>query len=591
MKNKLFLHIFGTYLLIIAITVIIVSIFVGRQVRAVLEQRIEEDLLTYARLIDAGPEKGILANMNKLSEVSGARITIIDSNGKVLADSIADPFAVESHLDRPEIQEARVKGNGRAVRLSRTTNIETMYVAITSKTAKPDGYVRLARPLQAISSTIRALNYSLITSILILSLVSVMISFFFAYRLALPIRQMEEFTNKLRRGEPTGTLFIQAGAEMRQLADNINYLVQELQNQISSANEEKSKVLAAFASMSEGILVLNSEDRIEAFNRAFRNMMGGRYGEIDGKSLLDAFRSTELQDFYERFIATGDPISRVVNLKEPSPKTLEITISSIKGLPKNDRKTMLVFHDVTRLNKLEKMRADFVANVTHELKTPLTAVLGYIESLQEGAIEDGERAKQFLGVIQRHALRLDRLIDDLLVISNIELGEMKFHFEAVSLGEPINTALSIIEIKAGEKGIKIRKDVPENQPLVRADRDRLVQIFLNILDNAVKFNNAGGSLSVTAGQRDGEVAVRISDTGVGIPQSELPRLGERFYRVDKTRSRELGGTGLGLSIVKHLMMAHEGRMEIESQLGYGTVVMLYFPAYKETKQQLSPEGE
>jgi len=581
MKSRLFLQIFSTYLLVILVTVLVVSTVVGRQIRTVLEERIEEDLLTYARLIDTGSGKGIAAGIKSLTKISGSRITIINSEGKVLIDSDVNAATTENHLNRPEVQEAHVKGNGRSVRLSRSTNTETMYVAVASRTAEPGGFIRLARPLKAVSSSISALNQSLLTSSLIVSLISVMLALVFAYRLSVPIRQMEEFTEKLRLGERAGALHIKAGGEIRQLADNINYLVEQLQNQISAANEEKSKVLAAFASMSEGVLVLDIENRIEAYNRAFRNMIGSRYGEVRGKTLLEAFRSTELQDFYERFLAKENPVSKVIRLKEPVPRILEITISYIKGLPHNDRKTMLVFHDVTRVKKLEKMRADFVANVTHELKTPLTAILGFIETLQTGAIEDKETAKKFLEVIGRQALRLNRLIDDLLVISNIELGEMKFYFEGVSLGDSINTALSIIEQKAHEKGIEIKKNIPEELPQVRADRDRLVQIFLNILDNAVKFNNPGGEVAVSASERDGDVEVRISDTGVGIPQSEISRLGERFYRVDKARSRELGGTGLGLSIVKHLIIAHGGRMEIESQLGRGTTVRLCFPMFKE----------
>ncbi|MEN6465576.1 MAG: ATP-binding protein, partial [Syntrophaceae bacterium] len=530
---------------------------------------------------DNSSEKEIESGVKQLAGISGSRVTIIDPSGKVLADSVVDATTTENHLDRPEVQEARVKGSGRSVRVSRTTNVETMYVSILSRTAEPGGYIRLARPLKEVGGSIRALNISLLTSILILSVISVLLAFFFAYRFSKPINQMEEFTEKLRDGKTTGSLYLKEGGEMQQLASNINYLVRELQIQISAANEEKSKVLAAFASMSEGVLVLDIENRIEAFNRAFRNMIGSRYGEIRGKTLLEAFRSTDLQDFYERFIATENPISKVINIQEPVPRVFEITISTIKGLPHNDRKTMLVFHDVTRIKKLEKMRADFVANVTHELKTPLTAVLGFIETLQAGAIDDRETAGKFLDVIDRQTSRLNRLIDDLLVISNIELGEMKFYFEGVSLGDSVNTALSMVEHKAREKELQIKKDIPENLPLVRADRDRLVQIFLNILDNAVKFNNPGGEVAVSASERDGGVEVRISDTGIGIPLSEISRLGERFYRVDKARSRELGGTGLGLSIVKHLMIAHEGRMDIESQLGHGTAVSLYFPLFKE----------
>jgi two-component system phosphate regulon sensor histidine kinase PhoR len=581
MKSRYFVNMFATYVLIIIVTVLVVSLVVGRQVRAVLEQKVEEELLTYARLIDAGTEKELESGIKRLAGISGSRVTIIDPSGKVLADSVVDATTVENHLNRTEVQEARVRGSGRSVRVSRSTGVETMYVAVLSKTAEPGGYIRFARPFKEVGDSIHALNMSLLTSILILSVISVVLAFFFAYRFSKPINQMEEFTEKLRDGKTTGSLYLKEGGEMQQLASNINYLVRELQIQINAANEEKSKVLAAFASMSEGLLVLDEGNRIETFNRAFRDMIGSRFGEVKGKTLLEAFRSAELHDFYESFIAEGTPISKVISVREPVPRVYEITISAIEGLPHDDRKTMLVFHDITRIKKLEKMRADFVANVTHELKTPLTAILGFIETLQAGAIEDRETARKFLDVIDRQAARLNRLIDDLLVISNIELGEMKFHFEGVSLGEPISTALSMIEQKAGEKGIAIKKEVPGDLPLVRADRDRLVQIFLNILDNAVKFNNPGGEVSVAAAVRDGGVEVRISDTGTGIPQSEISRLGERFYRVDKGRSREMGGTGLGLSIVKHLMIAHEGRMDIESRLGQGTAVTLCFPLFRE----------
>ena len=581
MKSRLFLQIFGTYLFLILLTTLVVGLFVGQHMRGVLEDRIEEDLLTYARLIETGSSGGLKANLKTLAEISGSRITIIDAKGTVIADSEIVPAGTESHLNRPEIQEARVKGSGSSIRLSRTQNIDVMYAAIQSKTAIPGGYIRLSRPLNVIGESVRDLNQSLLVSILILGIVSILIAVIFAYRLAMPIKEMELFTEKLREGQAPGSLFIKGGGETQKLARNINYLVEELESRIRAANEEKGKVYAAFASMVEGVLVLDSRNHIETCNRAFSKMIGTRFGDIKNKTLMEAFRNIELQNAFDRFESTGEPLSREIHAGSTDPKILHVSISSIEGLPHEDRKTMLVFHDITMLKKLERMRADFVASVTHEIKTPLTAILGFIETLQEGAIEDRETARKFLEVIGRQAKRLNRLIDDLLVISNIELGEMKFYIEVLSIGEPLNTALSIIEIKAREKEIDISKDLPENLPLIRGDRDRLVQIFLNILDNAVKFNPRGGKIDIKAAERGGEVEVRISDSGPGIPQSEIPRIGERFYRIDKTRSRELGGTGLGLSIVKHLLIAHEGRMEIESQLGHGTTVILYFPMFKD----------
>jgi two-component system phosphate regulon sensor histidine kinase PhoR len=256
-----------------------------------------------------------------------------------------------------------------------------------------------------------------------------------------------------------------------------------------------------------------------------------------------------------------------------------VSITPVRGVDAAEGKTMLVFHDVTRLKKLERMRVDFVANVTHEIKTPLTAILGFVETLQEGAIEDRETAKKFLSTIARHAERLNRLVEDLLTISNIELGEMRFCFESVALSGVAQSVLQMIQLKAREKKIELTSAIPEDLPLIRADRDRLSQILINVLDNAVKFTPEGGTVTLSAAQAAGhEVVVKIADTGIGVPRDEIPRLGERFYRVDKTRSRELGGTGLGLSIVKHLMTAHKGRIEIESLLGRGTTVSIFFPA-------------
>ncbi len=387
----------------------------------------------------------------------------------------------------------------------------------------------------------------------------------------------------MRRGYVSGSLLVRTSDEVKQLADNINYLVAELQEKIRVANEEKGKLVAAFASMTEGVLILDGEGRIEVYNRALREMFSPRYGDVQGKTLIEAFRNVDLQNAFDRFKKTGGPVTEEVTMGTLDPAILDVSISSILG----EAKTMIVFHDVTRLKKLEKMRVDFVANVTHEIRTPLTAILGFIETLQEGAIEQEETAKKFLEIISRHARRLNRLVEDLLTLSDIELGEIEFFFESVSMSGIVENVLPVVAARAEEKKITIVKAIPESLPPVRADRDRLVQILLNILDNAVKFTPDSGKITLSAAaEGDDYVLIRVEDTGIGIPVDEIPRLGERFYRVDKTRSREMGGTGLGLSIVKHLVEAHGGRMEIESHLGKGTIVSLLFPIVKETALRL-----
>jgi len=241
---------------------------------------------------------------------------------------------------------------------------------------------------------------------------------------------------------------------------------------------------------------------------------------------------------------------------------------------------MVVFHDITRLRKLEMIRTDFVANVTHEIRTPLTAIIGYLETIKSGKVKNTEDINKFVSIMLNQAQRLNRLVEDLMTISKIELGEMSFKHEDIDLSEVIGGVIPLLERKAQEKKIKIINGMTQRMKTIRGDKDRLMQIFVNILDNAVKFTQENGEVTINASETKGGVIVDITDTGTGIPKEEIQRLGERFYRVDKTRSRDLGGTGLGLSIVKHLMVAHGGRMEIKSALGRGTTVSLFFPYFQ-----------
>jgi len=580
MRSRLFYKVFATYLVVTVISVFVVSLLVGREVKKSSTKSVEEELTACARVVDLSMGKDMETKVDRLASASRSRVTLIDALGNVIVDSERAAAGMENHLNRPEIQEARVKGKGSAVRFSSTVGVDMLYVAVP---IKEGGYVRLARPLYEVKQSIDNIYRSFFTAILLVIPLSLLAAFVFSYRLTSPIKAMEVFTEKLRRGDVSGSLLVKTTDEVKQLADNINYLVAELQEKIRVANEEKGKLVAAFASMTEGVLILDGEGRIEVYNRALREMFSPRYGDVQGKTLIEAFRNVDLQNAFDRFKKTGGPVTEEVTMGTLDPAILDVSISSIPG----EAKTMIVFHDVTRLKKLEKMRVDFVANVTHEIRTPLTAILGFIETLQEGAIEQEETAKKFLEIISRHARRLNRLVEDLLTLSNIELGEMKFFFESVSLSGVVENVLPVVAARAEEKKITIVKEIPEGLPPVRADRDRLVQILLNILDNAVKFTPASGKITLSAAvEGDDYVLIRVEDTGIGVPVDEIPRLGERFYRVDKTRSREMGGTGLGLSIVKHLMAAHGGRMEIESHLGKGTIVSLLFPIMKEPASRL-----
>jgi two-component system phosphate regulon sensor histidine kinase PhoR len=579
-KRNLFLKIFCSYLFIVFLSFLVLNLLIKDEIKKVLTAKIEAELLTYAELIDLSSAQEMSEQLKQIARISGSRVTLVDAQGRVFADSEKNIAGLENHFNRPELQEARLRGKGKSIRFSQSIGVDMLYVAIPIKLkSQITGYVRLARPLHDVRSVIEKVYQSIFLAIVIVAIISLIIALFISYRLAAPIRAMERFTEKLRQGHPAGTIILKTSDETKKLADNINYLVDELQSQIRLANEEKSKLMTAFTSMTEGVLILDAEDKIEFVNQALSNMLADQYGDINGKTLMEAFRDVDLQKTFLKFKEKHATVVEEVTLGGVEPVILSVSISSVHNYP-DEEKVMVVFYDVTRLKKLEKIRVDFVANVTHEIRTPLTAIIGYLETIKTGATSSNDDLKKFIDISLKQAGRLNRLVEDLLVISKIELGEIKFHFEEVSIRDAFEGAIPLVEAKAGLKKINIHNNVQENLPRVWADRDRLTQILVNILDNAVKFTPEDGSVFIEAGQKDNYAVLTITDTGIGVPKEEVQRLGERFYRVDRSRSRDLGGTGLGLSIVKHLMIAHGGKIEIESQLGRGTKVSLFFPIQK-----------
>jgi two-component system phosphate regulon sensor histidine kinase PhoR len=551
--------------------------FMRNEIKEVLTSKIETELFSYAQLIDLSSPRKTSNQLEQVAKISNSRVTLIDAQGKVFADSEKDIANLENHFNRPEVQEARLRGTGKSVRFSNSLGIDMLYVAVTIQDgARTTGYVRLARPLHDVQNVIDKVYQYILLSLFIVAIISLMIALFFSYRLAAPIRSMEKFTEKLRQGKQVGTIILDTEDETKKLADNINFLVEELKSKIRIANEEKSKLMTAFTSMNEGVLITNEQDLIEFISPVLSNMLAIQYGDVNGKTLMEAFRSVDLQKAFLEFKETRVNVSREITMGTVEPIILSVSISTVHGHP-DEEKTMIVFHDVTRLKKLEQIRIDFVANVTHEIKTPLTAIIGYLDTIKDGAINNIEETKRFIDIILKQAERLNRLVEDLLTISNIEMKETKLNFESVSLNAALTNVISLVEAKAKFKNITIQNDVRENIDQIKADKDKLTQIFVNVLDNAVKFTPESGNIVIKTDEAGAYTVVSISDTGIGVPKDEIQRLGERFYRVDRSRSRDLGGTGLGLSIVKHLMLAHEGRIEIESQLGRGTKVSLFFP--------------
>jgi two-component system phosphate regulon sensor histidine kinase PhoR len=579
LKNRLLYRILAGYVALILFTVMVMGLMYARQIKTELIDGVKNDLIAQARITALLRIGDIERKLSHLADISRSRVTLIDASGRVKADSEKDLAQMDSHLNRSEIQEARIKGQGDAIRYSRTLGVDMLYIAFPiTEGSEVTGYIRFARPLFEVKKSIDQ-QYSYIYKCLLIAIIpSFIIAFLLARKLISPIEKVISYTHKVCSGEASGSLLIESNNDVGQLEKDINRMVQEQQERVRAAYEEKAKLEAAFASMAEGVLVINNQNRIEFLNRSLKDILGNEgITDILHKTPLEAFRNVELQDALDLFSDSGGPVLREISLGQEAPIILDVTISAVHGLPEEEQKTMMVFHDVTRLKKLEIIREDFVANVTHEIKTPLTAIIGFIETLEEGAIKEEVTAKKFLHIISENAHRLGRLVDDLLILSSIELGEMTLRFENVSIANVIDSVLPMFETKAAEKSLTIDKHISDELPLIGSDRDKMAQILVNILDNAVKFTPSGGKIFISAQDDSGFIVVKVTDTGIGIQKSEIPRLGERFYRADKTRSRELGGTGLGLSIVKHLMKAHNGSIDIESQVGRGTTVSLAFP--------------
>lgn len=583
MKMRLFHKWVVAFLAIGILTVTVAALLLQRELRTDLTSRTEEEMVAGARIIALMPAAEIARHAGELSKRTSARLTLIDAAGRVIADSGSGDREFDDHMNRSEIQEARLRGVGRAIRYSHTLKREMLYVALPlDGGAKAAGYVRLARPLEEITRTIDQRRQAFFGIVIVIVAAALLMALLFSLRMVAPIGRLAAFTGKIRTGNVSGVLRIDSRDEVGELSRNINEIVAVLQEKIGMADRERRKLESLFSAMSEGIIVLDAENRIESVNRGMELMSGRPGGEVVGRTLLGAFRNIKLHGALERYRKSQQTVCEEIGLGEERPVVMDVTISAVRGDGGAERKTMLVFHDVTRLKRLERIRTDFVANVTHEIRTPLTAIIGFAETLEQGALENPEMANRFLRTIRENAERLNRLVDDLLALSGLELGEAKLQMEGVRIEEALDRVLAVVGAGAAEKGLTIQKAIPTGFPPIRADRDRLAQILINILDNAIKFTPAGGTIGVTVSQ-DGEASliVRIADTGIGILPGEIPRLGERFYRADKARSREVGGTGLGLSIVKHLMAAHGGRLAIESNPGRGTTVSLCFPFFRE----------
>jgi len=509
---------------------------------------------------------------------SGARITVITENGLVLADSQSDPLTMENHAGRPEVIEALTIGTGHSIRHSVTIDRNLMYYAVRQSTASGRPILlRFALPLSTVTSVLTEFRQSLsVVSILILMVVGgagLLVSRRFTNR----VDRLTAFSKRVAEGdfhpEPGGS----SSDALDALGASLNQTAARLDQTIRTLTEERNLSSAILGSMVEGVAVVNASERVLFSNPSFQSVLGLSAPPQPGSGLVEVVRQTELIEAVRKVLKGEPRVESEVVTGTLRQHFFAATVAAVRATKANG--AVIVLHDITDLRKLERVRRDFVANVSHEFRTPLTAIQGFSETLLAGAMNDPQNRERFLGIILEHARRLARLTDDLLMFSKMDADRLELEIRRLPVEQLVSGCIETSQPRAIEKDLRLSVNLAKNLPDIAGDRRRLTEVLQNLLDNAIQYTPSGGQIMVSAETSDSEVLITVSDTGIGIPQADQPRIFERFYRVDVARSREVGGTGLGLSIAKHLMEAHGGKLWVESEVGQGSQFHFSVPIF------------
>lgn len=516
----------------------------------------------------------IQARADALAAGTELRLTVVAPDGRVVADTRADSQAMETHLNRKEIREALAAGSGSAVRKSATTGIVTFYeaLALRSASGRTLSVVRASMPFSLIGSRKSRLILAILAFGACLALLASLIAYFVARRLAAPITRIHSGALAFASGGLDSRIPEVGPREAAELAGVMNRMAADLSERMATIRDQKDQAEAVLNGMSEAVAVVDPGQRLVSANPAFEELFGK--ADASRPSLLSVTRNSELCDFMEAAARAAAPLETGISLYGDKPRQLR-AISS----PLENGSAVLVLNDLTRLTRLETVRRDFTANVSHELKTPITSIKAALETLSDEGFSDAEASRKFLSMALRGTERLQAILDDLLSLARVEEEEKKgIDKRRVEIDRVIDWARSTLKDRAEAAGMRIEVE-GEKGLAVPGNEGLLVQAVSNFVDNAIKYASSGGVVRITAAAEGGMARISVSDEGPGIPERDRPRLFERFYRVDKARSRDSGGTGLGLSIAKHIALAHSGSVRVESAEGSGSAFSILLPLW------------
>lgn len=514
----------------------------------------------------------------QLAEIVGAavkaRVTLVAPDGTVIGDSDvgkARLSELENHLQRPEVQEAFKNGSGSALRYSGTLRTSMLYTAMSYGSGPPEGVVRLATPLEYLSSARNKLHNLVGGAALITVMIALLFSGILSNLTTRPLRDMAQDASRIGQGGRGARIKVTSNDEIGKLAGVLNEMSQRIDDQVDRLSTEKQRLDTILRSMGEGVMVTAPDGVITLVNPAFRKLFSIK-GEMEGKKIVEISRHPDLLEAFNDMARPDiDELLREISI-QPEDITLfthwvPLRVNGVR------QGIVAVFHNITDLKKIENVRRDFVANVSHELRTPVTIIKGYAETLLDGTLESSpEQSRRFVEIIASHSERLTNLVNDILTLSHLEAKGTLLELHPLDVRGTISKACLLFQDAAAGKGVRIINEIGSSATsTVLADPGRLEQVLVNLLDNAIKYTPESGTIRLFTEDAGEFVRVTVADTGIGIPFRDLPRVFERFYRVDEARTREQGGTGLGLAIVKHIVQLHGGDVAVTSETGKGSV--------------------
>jgi len=572
MKKTFFYRIFTGYLtLIIFLTVLILGFSYSTVRKQFIETQIAnlEDLnLSLASSLLPMINRRDYNSLDQLTKSLGheiaARITIIDTTGKVLADSDRDPLTMQNHRHRPEVEQALTGGFGHAQRFSTTVEKDMFYVAsLLMQHNQPVAVIRTSVYLSEVKNLLKQIMGQVIKIALLVIIMALSTAILLARRYSRPVSQLVEAANQVAQGNLEAHVTLDTGDELKELADNFNIMVMEIKRLLADIAHQRDELRTIVSAVPSGLLVLNADGRVAFYNQELQKITTLK--EPQDKFYWEIIREPQFTNFIKEIQSQGGDRSQEIVIGDKT-----YLCSATKLTTGNE--IVMIFSNISELKAVQRLKRDFVVNVSHELRTPLTAIKGFVETLQE---ETAGSERRYLTIIARHTDRLINIVNDLLTLAEIE-EKNQLEYETINLSNLINDTVKIFEEKLQAKELGIAVEVEPKLIKIKADPFKLQQVFINLLDNAIKYTEKG-AISIRARRQENQVQIVIQDTGCGISREHLPRIFERFYVVDKARSRQLGGTGLGLAIAKHIVLLHSGRIEVESELSKGTRFIITLP--------------